>query len=245
MRYFFEIVYRGGGYHGWQNQANALGVQQVAEEALSKIFRKPIAIVGSGRTDAGVHCTQQFFHADIEDDFKPEEWLRRLNSFLPRDISIREVKPDAHARYSAISRSYLYRITTTKNPMLSGMAFRYFKPLDISLMNEAARLIAGEHNFESFSKVKTDVNHFRCHVKNCKWEKKGEEILFHITANRFLRGMVRALTGTMLDVGTKKISIDNFKEILNSRDRRKAGMNVSPDGLYLCAVKYPKSIFKK
>lgn len=248
MRHFFEIAYHGGNYHGWQNQANAVSVQQVVEDSLSKIFRKPVSIVGSGRTDTGVHCSQQFFHADIEDNFKQEELLHRLNSFLPRDIairSIRKVKDTAHARYSATSRSYVYRITTAKNPMLTGMAFHFFKPLDISLMNKAAHTILGEHDFESFSKVKTDVNHFRCEVKSCKWEKKGEEIIFQITANRFLRGMVRALVGTMLDVGTGKNSLSDFKNILTSGDRRKAGMNVPPEGLYLCAVKYPKSVFEK
>jgi tRNA pseudouridine38-40 synthase len=248
MRYFFEISYSGSNYNGWQNQANALGVQQVVEETLSKLLREKISIVGSGRTDTGVHCVQQFFHADIEKGIERQDLIVRLNSFLPKDIAIRDilpVKPDAHARYDARERGYEYHITTRKNPLLIGRAYYFFKKCDISLMNEAAALLVGEHDFASFSKVKTDVNHFRCIIKKARWEKTGDMLVFTISANRFLRGMVRAVVGTLLEVGAQKISLKEFQSIIKSKDRKKAGMNVPAEGLYLMHVKYPNTVFLK
>ena len=246
MRFFFEIAYNGTRFHGWQNQANAIGVQQVVEEAMVKIFRQPISIVGSGRTDTGVHCAQQFFHADIEKELDECTWLIKLNSLLPRDIAIRSIKPvkaDAHARYDAFERAYEYKITTFKNPLLIGQAYYFFKPINIKTMNHAAALLVGKHDFECFSKVKTDVNHFVCTIKKAEWNQKGDLLVFSIVANRFLRGMVRAIVGTLLEVGTDKITVEEFKVILKSKDRKKAGMNVPPEGLYLIGVKYPKKIF--
>jgi tRNA pseudouridine38-40 synthase len=246
MRFFFEISYSGTRYHGWQNQQNALGVQQVVEDGLSKIFREPISIVGSGRTDTGVHCAQQFFHVDLNKAFEVPKLIQQMNSFLPPDIAIRSiqaVKPDAHARYDARERSYEYHLTTQKNPLLVGRAYYCIKPLDFAAMNEAAACLLGEHDFESFSKVKTDVNHFVCEVKVARWSKKGDVWIFAITANRFLRGMVRAIVGTLLDVGTGKITSAQFQAIIKSRNRQQAGMNVPPEGLYLHRVKYPAHIF--
>ena len=248
MRYFFEITYDGTNYNGWQNQANAVGVQQVVEESLSKLLREKTSIVGSGRTDTGVHCVQQYFHADFSNPINSKELLPRLNSFLPKDIAIRsivEVTPTAHARYDARERSYEYIITTRKNPLMVGRAYYLFKECDVSLMNEAAALLIGKHDFTSFSKVKTDVNHFECTIKKALWVKKGDLLIFKITANRFLRGMVRAVVGTLLEVGTKKISIKEFQGIIKSKDRKKAGMNVPADGLYLVHVKYPKKVWMR
>jgi tRNA pseudouridine38-40 synthase len=245
-RFFFEITYNGTNYAGWQTQANAVGVQEVVENALSKLLRTPTKIVGSGRTDTGVHCVQQFFHADLEKILNGEDLIHRLNAFLPRDIAIRsihQVKPNASARYAAFERTYEYHITTVKNPLLTGLALHYFKPLNIQTMNKAAALLCGEHDFECFSKVKTDVNHFLCTVKKASWKQQGNQLVFTITANRFLRGMVRAIVGTLLDVGTGKISVNDFQQIIKSKNRKKAGANVDPHGLYLVRVKYPKSIF--
>lgn len=246
MRFFFEISYNGTNYSGWQSQNNATGVQAVVEDALSKLLREEITIVGSGRTDTGVHCEQQFFHADIQKEFDLEKLVLKLNSFLPKDIaipSIHKVKDEAHARYDATERSYIYRITTKKNPFLDGLALHYFKTLDVPCMNKAAALMIGKHDFESFSKVKTDVNNFMCDVKKAEWKEQGTSLEFTITANRFLRGMVRATVGTLLDVGTGKTSLKEFQNILASRDRREAGANVPPYALYLVEVKYPESIF--
>lgn len=248
MRYFFEITYNGTNYHGWQNQANAVGIQEIVEGALSKIFRSKIEIVGSGRTDAGVHCAQQFFHANIDTAFNEATWLIKLNSLLPNDIAIRSIQPvteNAHARYDAFERSYEYKITRIKDPLLIGLAYYYFKSVDIQTMNNAAALLVGEKDFECFSKVKTDVNHFICTIQSAHWNQKNDLLVFKITANRFLRGMVRAIVGTLLDVGAGKISVPEFENILRGKDRKKAGMNVSPEGLYLTSVKYPKNIFTK
>ncbi|MEQ9593020.1 MAG: tRNA pseudouridine(38-40) synthase TruA [Cyclobacteriaceae bacterium] len=246
MRYFFEISYKGSSYHGWQSQKNALGVQAVVEEKLHKLFRREISIVGSGRTDTGVHCMQQYFHLDIDKELDYAETLQRLNSFLPSDIaihSIRRVKDEAHARYMATERTYEYRITQVKNPFTHEFAYHYFRPLDVITMNRAATLLVGEQDFQSFSKVKTDVNHFICDIRKAEWNQKGGLLVFTITANRFLRGMVRAIVGSLVDVGSGKTSLKSFQKIVSSKDRKQAGMNVPPEGLFLMNVKYPRSIF--
>lgn len=245
MRYLFEIAYNGANYNGWQTQHNGLAVQTVVEEVMSKIFRCTVAITGSGRTDAGVHCEQQFFHTDLPEIVDKQQMLLRLNSFLPRDIVLRsvlEVNADVSARYDAIERSYRYQITRVKNPFLLGLSWHYFKALDVGNMNDAAAFILGEQDFECFSKVKTNVNHFLCDIKQAGWTEQGDDLIFKITANRFLRGMVRAIVGTLLDVGTGKITREEFIAIVHSKDRKKAGANVPAYGLYLEKVKYPSGI---
>lgn len=246
MRYFFEIAYNGRNYAGWQSQANATSVQAVIEHALLHLMREPVKIYGSGRTDTGVHSEQQFFHCDLDKTFDTHTLIFRLNSFLPRDIAVRNVrrvKPDASARFDAVERSYQYRITREKDPFLEGLAWHSFKPVDLPTMNKAAALLIGEHDFQCFSKVHTDVNHFLCHVKRAQWREQGAMLLFDITANRFLRGMVRSIVGTLMDVGTGKLSIRDFQSIIESRDRKKAGANVPAHGLYLTRIRYPASVF--
>jgi tRNA pseudouridine38-40 synthase len=248
MRYFFEISYLGTNYNGWQTQPNGRGVQELVEKALSNLCKIKVPITGSGRTDAGVHCASQYFHADINWPAKTSDLLHRLNSFLPRDISIKSIRPvkaDANARFDAKSRTYNYIITRKKDPMLQGRALYFFKPLDIKAMKKATKLLAGTHDFESFSKVKTDVNHFSCSIYKAEWIEMDDLLIFKITGNRFLRGMVRAIVGTLLDVGVGKISILDFKQIISGKDRRRAGMNVAPEGLYLMQVTYPASVFLK
>ena len=247
MRYFFEIAYHGKSYHGWQSQDNALGVQTVVENVLRQLLRnKALIIVGSGRTDTGVHCRQQFFHADIEKPFDPGQLIKRMNAFLPADIairSIRKVRSDASARYAAVERTYEYAITRVKDPLRQGLSFYYHKAVYLQTLNRASALLLGMHDFQCFSKVHTDVDHFRCDVKEAQWIEKGDTLTFRITANRFLRGMVRAVVGTLLDVGSGKTTLEEFKAILQSRDRRKAGMNAPAEGLFLVRVKYPRRIF--
>jgi tRNA pseudouridine38-40 synthase len=248
MRYFFEIAYNGTNYNGWQSQNNAVGVQAIVEDALSKLLREEIKIVGSGRTDTGVHCEQQFFHTDIQTSFDTSTLLLKVNSFLPKDIfidSIRKVRSEASARYDAVERTYRYQITKKKNPFLDGLAWHFFKPVDVDAMNNAADVLLGEHDFECFSKVKTDVNHFLCTIRKASWKEEGDLLIFTITANRFLRGMVRAIVGTLLDVGTGKSSLKDFQQIVQSKDRKKAGANVPSMGLYLTKVKYPAEVFVK
>ncbi len=247
-RYFFEIAYNGTHYNGWQSQRNALGVQTVVERAMTKLLHTSVAIVGSGRTDTGVHCEQQFFHTDLRDIADHKKLVQQLNSFLPKDIairSIRRVRPEASARYDATERTYRYQITRVKNPFLQELSWHYFKDVNVDNMNRAASYMVGEHDFECFSKVKTDVNHFICSVRKAKWTEKGDELIFVISANRFLRGMVRAVVGTLLDVGTGKITYQDFVSIIDSRDRRRAGQNVPACGLYLEGVKYPARIYTK
>jgi tRNA pseudouridine38-40 synthase len=246
MRYLFQISYLGTKYHGWQSQNNAVGVQELVEKTLSTILREQISIVGSGRTDTGVHCAKQFFHADIEKTFEKDKLIIQLNSYLPKDIAIhriQKIKPNASARYDAYERTYQYHLTQIKDPLRTGLSYYCFKSLDVPTMNKVASLLVGLQDFECFSKVKTDVNHFLCDIKTAKWNQKKELLVFTITANRFLRGMVRSVVGTLLDVGSGKLSMKEFQVIIKSKDRKKAGMNVPPDGLFLTDVKYPKSIF--
>lgn len=246
MRYFFEISYHGARYHGWQTQKNAVGVQAIVEQSLSVLLGQPTAIVGSGRTDTGVHCRQQFFHADLPGDTLPPDLLVRLNSFLPPDIaihSIRPVQPDAHARYDARLRAYEYHITRVKDPIRMGLAYYYFRPLDIGHMNEAAACLIGHHDFQSFSKVHTNVHHFLCEVKSAHWHQHETLLVFSIEANRFLRGMVRALVGTLLEVGSGRMTTPGFQQVVAGKDRSKAGMNVPAEGLFLSRVEYPQDIF--
>lgn len=246
MRYFFEIAYNGRNYAGWQSQANAVSIQSVIEHAMSHLLKIAVKIYGSGRTDTGVHCEQQFFHCDLEKAFDFDTVIFRMNSFLPRDIvvkGVRRVREGASARFDAVERSYQYRITRKKNPFLEGLAWHSFKPADVPTMNKAAALLIGEHDFACFSKVHTDVNHFLCDVKKAHWRENGDMLEFDITANRFLRGMVRSVVGTMLDVGSGKTSLKGFQAIIDSRDRKKAGANVPAHGLYLTRVRYPSAIF--
>lgn len=246
MRYFFEIAYKGTNYHGWQKQLNAVSVQGVLEKTLSIFFRDEISITGSGRTDSGVHCEQQYFHADLKEEFETEEILYRLNTFLPADISIRsirKVKSGAHARFDALERRYEYRISAVKNPFLNEMSYKFLKELDLSQMNLAASLLLKYKDFQCFSKIKTDKATFNCSITKAEWKVDNDMIIFYVSANRFLRGMVRAITGTLLDVGMGKSSVNDFEEIIQSKDRKKAGVSTPPEGLFLTKVNYPVSIF--
>lgn len=246
MRYFFEIAYDGSNYHGWQRQDNAKTVQEVVEEALTRITRAQTTIMGSGRTDTGVHCRQQFFHADFAKDIDAKKLRFKLNSYLPTDISIQSiqpVKPEAHARFDAIDRAYIYKITKVKDPFQQGFAYYYSKPLDIITMNQAAALLIGEKDFEAFSRVKTEVNNFVCNITKAQWSQEADSLIFSIRANRFLRGMVRAIVGTLLQVGSGKITIAEFQEVIESRDRREAGSAAPAEGLFLNEVNYPEDIY--
>ncbi|MBB6328646.1 tRNA pseudouridine38-40 synthase [Algoriphagus iocasae] len=245
-RYFLELSYKGTPYHGWQIQNNAFTVQECLESALCTYFRKEVPIMGSGRTDTGVHATMQVCHFDWEGELERVKFIRAINGILPKEISInsiREVKPDAHARFDAVKRSYFYRIILQKNPFLEEMAWlSYFSP-DISKMNLAAEALLRHEDFECFSKVHTEVNHFRCKIFSAGWEQKDGELLFHITANRFLRGMVRAIVGTLVEIGLGKRSPEAMDEIILSKDRSKAGKSAPAQGLFLSRIIYPEQIY--
>ena len=248
MRYFFNISYKGTDYHGWQKQSKDRSVQEVIEEHLSTVLRSDHQIVGSGRTDTGVHARQQCFHVDIQNKIDPDQLKNKLNSFLPNDISIlsiRQVKHQAHARFDAISRSYEYLIIREKNPFLNDFAYRFSSELSLIEMNKAANSMMGIHDFECFSRVKTDVKNFICEVNEAHWVEYHDSgiLKFRISANRFLRGMVRAIVGTLLDIGEGRMKTEEIKVILKSRDRKKAGRAVPAKGLYLTKIVYPTSLF--
>ncbi len=247
MRYFFEISYKGTNYHGWQIQRNAISIQELVQQGLKQLLRYKVDITGSGRTDAGVHAKQQFFHADIKDELNGADFTYKLNAVLPQDIfisSITKVNPEAHARFDATLRAYDYLMVVKRDPFLLNEAYIYHGSVDINMLNKASQLLVGKHDFESFSKVKTQVNNFNCEVYQAFWKQEDKKIIFHIEANRFLRGMVRAIVGTLLMVNERKIGIDDLKVILKSKSRGMAGQSVSPDGLYLSKVNYPVDIFE-
>lgn len=247
MRYFIEIAYNGKNYHGWQIQPNAVSVQEVLEQTLSTLLRDEIKVTGAGRTDTGVHAKQLFAHFDHDKIDDMTETLFRLNSFLPKDITVGnifEVKTDAHARFNATEREYQYRVSLKKNSFLTDFAYTIHSQPDILKMNEAAQLLLGHQDFQCFSRSNTDVKTYYCDVKKAKWEMKNELLVFTISADRFLRNMVRAIVGTLLNVGMDKITIAMFKEIIDSKDRTKASASAPAQGLFLTRVSYPKDIFK-
>ena len=248
MRYFIELSYHGKAYHGWQVQKNAHTIQKELNLALEICCRSKVETVGSGRTDAGVHASQQFCHMDVEKPLDIENTVYKLNTLLPDDIAIVNiygVPENAHARFDAISRSYEYRITSLKDPFETETCYYFRYPLALPDMNDACKLLLGDREFKSFCKSRSSVDHFRCIVKEAFWRSHNGKHFFFVSANRFLRGMVRALVGTLLDVGTGKITVDQFKEILESRDRSKAGRSVPPQGLFLTRVEYPEMILNR
>ena len=220
-------------------------MQSCLEDALKTLLQKPISVVGAGRTDAGVHARQLFAHVDLDDQVD-QNLKFRLNKLLPKEIavnSILAVADDAHALFDATGRRYSYHITTQKDPFLEKRSYYFSKSLDIELMNQAATVMLDHDDFKCFSKSRTDVKTYLCDIQEAYWEQNGGDLVFFIQANRFLRNMVRAIVGTLIEVGLKKNSIDDFKSILQSRDRSKAGYSVPAHGLYLEKVNYPKHIF--
>jgi tRNA pseudouridine38-40 synthase len=247
LRYFIELSYKGTHYNGWQIQPNAKSIQQTIEEAISVLLREKIKITGAGRTDAGVHARQMFAHFDTNQSFNSNELTYKLNSFLPQDIAIYNIFPvpqDAHARFDALSRSYEYYIHTKKDPFLNDLSWYYKTDLNIDKMNEAAKFLFKHKDFKSFSKSKTDVKTYICDIKEAFWEKNDHQLVFYITADRFLRNMVRAIVGTLVEVGQGKKSIEEFDFIIKQRDRNKAGFSVPAKGLFLTKIEYPSKIIK-
>jgi len=247
-RYFIHLAYDGTAYHGWQIQPNGITVQQVLNEALSTILRQPLMVHGAGRTDTGVHAKQFFAHVDLENNYSPEECKQlvfNLNGILPSDIAVYEVflvKPDVHARFSAISRTYEYLITQRKDPFFVNRAWFNSRILDVSLMNQGAQTLMDYSDFGCFSKSNTQVRTFNCRVMHAAWENDGLLLKFTITADRFLRNMVRAIVGTLTELGRGKITMDDLIRIIESGDRRMAGFSVPAQGLYLTKIQYPESV---
>ncbi|MCY7358072.1 MAG: tRNA pseudouridine(38-40) synthase TruA [Rudanella sp.] len=247
QRYFMELAYCGTKYHGWQIQANGHSIQAEIEQALSKRLGRPISILGSGRTDAGVHAEQQFAHFDLPQPLEnPDQIVYSLNAMLPTDIAIRRIFPvdtDAHARFSANSRYYQYRIRQQKDAFRPGQCYYFRHELDIDAMNEAAALLLQYTNYKSFSRAKAAVKHFHCTIDLAEWRPDtGADLTFHIRANRFLWGMVRAIVGTLLDLGQGRMTIADFERIILALDRQVAGRAAPASGLFLCEVGYPADL---
>ena len=241
LRYFIELSYKGTHYHGWQIQPNANSIQEELQKALGKILQEEISVVGAGRTDAGVHASQMFAHFDSEEKLS-EDMSYKLNSILPNDIvvhSLFEVSSEKHARFDAIERSYEYKIWLGRNPFLLDTTWQlYQQELDFQKMNEAAKLLLEYTDFECFSKVKTDVRTFNCSVTHAEWKLEGQSLTFYITANRFLRNMVRAIVGTLIEVGQGTKTIEDFRKVIESKKRSEAGLSVPAQGLFLTSVRY-------
>lgn len=241
MRYFIKLAYNGTNYHGWQSQPNAVSVQETLANAISVVLNATINLMGAGRTDTGVHAKEMFAHFDFETPFNCQNIIHKLNSYLPKDIVIYNIIPvpeDAHARFDATKRTYQYHIHTFKDVFLQQQSWYFHQNLDVHLMNEASKLLLNFTDFQCFSKVNTDVNTFDCTIFEAFWTQENNSLLFTISANRFLRNMVRAIVGTLVSVGLHKISLDDFNEIIKSKNRDNAGFSVPAHGLYLTKIDY-------
>lgn len=242
MRYFIHLAYHGTAYHGWQIQPNAASVQETLNKAFSVLLQSEMNLMGAGRTDTGVHAREMYAHFDTDTTFDFPTLVHKLNSFLPKDIAIYDIIPvhdDAHTRFDATKRTYEYHIHQFKNPFLDELSWYFHQTLDINLMNQAAQILQNYTDFECFSKVNTDVNTFDCTIFEAHW-KRGEnnQLVFTISANRFLRNMVRSIVGTLINVGLHKITLDDFTKIIESKSREKAGFSVPAHGLYLTKIEY-------
>ena len=247
-RYFIRFAYDGTAYCGWQVQPNGLSVQEVLTKALCTILRtEDIEIVAAGRTDAGVHARNMVAHFDVEDRLPAGlDLVNKLNSLLPSDISvieIREVKPEVHARFDALSRRYEYHLVLQKDVFRHPFAMRIYNPLDFDRMNEAAKILFEYSDFTSFSKLHTDVKTNNCKIMAAHWEQREDEWIFIVEADRFLRNMVRAIVGTLLEVGRGKMTIDEFRQVIDAKNRCNAGSSVPAKGLFLVEVAYPENIY--
>lgn len=252
-RYFLFLAYNGKNYCGWQNQKNAISVQSVIEKHLSILLKEDIKVVGCGRTDTGVHAKKYVAHFDstnIDSYVNVEELIYRMNNFFPDDIvvyDLKEVRKDANSRYDAIERTYEYHISGLKNPFKKDLCHyispEKFKNIDVNLFNEACSILLKNDDFTSFSKVGTQTKNNICKIYEAQGFKDNHDFIFSITANRFLRNMVRAITGTLLDVAYKKINLEDFKKIIASKNRSDAGVSMPAQGLFLTEIIYPDDIF--
>jgi tRNA pseudouridine38-40 synthase len=245
MRYFLEVAYKGTNYSGFQSQKNANTIQAEIQKAFKTILKKELELTGSSRTDAGVHAYQNYFHFDHESELS-SQLLYNLNAILPTDIAVKnllKMKDDAHCRFDAISREYKYHIYQKKNPFLTDKAFYFPYTLDIEAMQKAAIVIKEYSDFTSFSKRNTQVKSFVCEIKESKWVIQEECLIYNVKANRFLRGMVRALTATMLNLGRKKIDLTAFRSIIETKDCTLANFSAPAHGLFLTEVSFPHNYF--
>lgn len=247
MRYFLTFAYNGTPFHGWQRQPNAMSVQQTLEEALSTVLRKPIAITGAGRTDTGVHAQQMTAHFEATLSTEIEKNLvHLLNRYLDENIAVHSLKPvhaDAHARFDATARTYKYHLGFQKNPFQQGLQYVTSTALNLDHMNAAAQILLEYTDFEAFAKHHSDVKTFLCDISYAHWERTDQGAIFTITANRFLRNMVRAIVGTLIEVGKGKLNPADMHRIIESKQRGEAGFSVPACGLYLTEISYPETVY--
>lgn len=247
QRYFIQLAYKGTNYHGWQIQDNAHSIQAELNKSLSLLLNQTIETVGCGRTDTGVHATEYYAHFDCNKNISDiPQLIFKLNKILSQNIAIYnilKVRNDANARFDAIDRTYQYYITTRKDPFLTESTYYYYGNLDIDLMNKAAQILLSYKDFEAFSKTNTQVNNYICHIYHAEWTIKDHLLIFEIRANRFLRNMVRAIVGTLLEVGKGNMNLEEFKQVIESKNRCNAGNSVPAHALFLTKVNYPQSIF--
>lgn len=242
MRYFITFSYDGTAYHGWQIQPHSVTVQEELQKALSTLMRKPMEVVGAGRTDTGVHARKMIAHFDHDEEVDCSQLVYKLNKLLPRDIAVQHVEPvanDMHARFSAKSRTYHYYVHLDKNPFLRSYSWQVYGNPDFELMNRAARVLMEYKDFTSFSKVNTDTKTNDCTITEARWDRVGEDQWrFTVTANRFLRNMVRAIVGTLMEVGRGRMTIDQLRSVIEAKDRCRAGDSVPGNALFLVEVLY-------
>jgi tRNA pseudouridine38-40 synthase len=242
QRYFIKLSYAGTRYHGWQIQPNAVSVQELLEKALATVFRQPVPTTGCGRTDTGVHASEFFAHADLPASLVSGTSVNRLNALLPHDIAVAGLIPvsaEAHARFDATQRSYVYRIHFRKDPFLHERSWLMRDVPDLAAMNEAANILLQYTDFSCFSKSNTQVFTNNCRISKAEWVATHEGIAFHISADRFLRNMVRAIVGTLVDIGRSKMPTAEMHQIIGSKNRAEAGASVPACGLYLNRIEYP------
>lgn len=241
MRYFIRFSYNGTHYHGWQYQPNAISVQETLTKALDTVLNTTTDLVGAGRTDTGVHAREMFAHFDCAQSIDSQTIVHKLNSFLHKDIAIFEIIPvhnDAHARFDAKRRTYQYFINTQKDVFSQDQSWYYQQRLDVKLMNEAAALLLNHKDFQCFSKSNTHVHTYNCNIVEAFWKQYGNTLVFTISADRFLRNMVRAIVGTLVNIGLHKIALSDFEKIIERKNRNEAGFSVPAHGLYLTRIVY-------
>lgn len=247
LRYFIELSYNGKNYFGWQIQPDAISVQEKVNLAISTILNRPILTTAAGRTDTGVHASQMFVHIDTDVAIDTEDYVYKFNAVLPDAIAIHTIKrvqDDAHTRFHATSRSYEYKIFQGRNPFLLDTTWQlYQQQLDVDKMNQAAALLLKHENFKCFSRSKTDVKTYNCKITKAEWVREGKMLTFHITADRFLRNMVRAIVGTLVEIGKGKRNVNDFETIIKSKNRSEAGVSAPAQGLTLTAITYPETVY--
>ena len=245
-RYFLELAYKGTGYSGFQVQHNAVTIQSEVEKAISILYKEKVLLTGSSRTDSGVHALQNYFHFDFEGELN-KQFVYKMNAILPPSIVIKNlmcVKPEAHCRFDAINREYGYHIYRFKNPFINDISYYYPFKLSFDHLNQAASIIKEYSDFTSFSKRNTQVKSFLCNIESSEWVIENDQLIYKVTANRFLRGMVRALTATMLKVGRQKMGLEEFRAVIEVKDCTMASFAVPAHGLFLSRVNFPDEYFK-